>query len=54
MTLWFNDDQKVLKLAHWLVDNEKITTIEELLLYFEKPFKWEPEYHHLKSIGEIE
>jgi hypothetical protein len=41
---WFENYDNVLVLGNWLVDNCDIYKCEDLLHYFEKPWKWEAEW----------
>ena len=41
---WYADFENVLILAHRLVDAGEITQVNELLYFFEKPWKWSREW----------
>lgn len=40
---WYIDHSNLLKVGHYLVDEEGVTA-EELLYFFEKPWKWSDTY----------
>jgi len=57
---WFEDEAKVLEVAHWLVNNDKLEQPDSknkftafdngaiaVLYYFENPKKWTPEYQEM-------
>lgn len=46
---WFATQSNVDRLAHWLVDNDRLgetkdEALRNLLYYFSKPWKWTPEW----------
>ena len=48
-TAWVNDYSNVWGLGRWLVESCKITDIQDLLYYFEKPSKWTTEWHEMQA-----
>jgi len=57
---WYEDEEEVQKLAHWLIDNDKLEQPEvgnkftafdngsiAMLYYFENPMKWRKEYEEM-------
>lgn len=43
--IWIQDPTNVNALGRWLFDNVYIDKAEDLLDYFEKPWKWTTEYN---------
>ena len=41
---WYENPVTKITVAYWLVDVGLITELNELLHYFEKPWKWDNEY----------
>lgn len=48
---WWEDHSERLAFANYLADNGYITTIEQALYYFEKPWKWESEHTYWALAG---
>lgn len=52
---WFEDHTELVAFAHWLADNghfdgaNRRQTADNVLYYFEKPWKWTPEYEGWKA-----
>ena len=44
---WFESGGRVLALARWLVNEHRIDTVQGLLDYFSKPWKWTDEWHEM-------
>lgn len=44
LTPWYEDHDEVLALARHLIDDGSLPTPAAVLAFFEKPWKWEPEY----------
>ena len=44
---WENHDNKI-ELAGWLIDEGCLVTSQDALRYFEKPWKWEPEWEDMR------
>lgn len=49
MNDWYEDHDNLLGLGTWLVDECEITTCQELLRFFEKPWKWTEEWNSFKA-----
>ena len=49
---WINDWSKKLQAAHLLVDRAAITLPGELLLFLEKPWKWQRDLIELAQLEE--
>ena len=47
---WYDDHEKVKRLAKWLVSGNEFATQTDLLYFFEKPWKWDEEWQEM--IGE--
>ena len=41
---WFDDPDEVVAFARWYYDGTSIARVSELIAFFEKPWKWEPEH----------
>ena len=46
---WFESHDNLIELAHWLLVDGWFTYPIDLLRYFEKPWKWEPEWDKMKA-----
>lgn len=53
-TKWFQSNDTLLALAHWLVDRNEFETQSDLLYFWEKPWKWEPEYEEYLAAMALE
>ena len=51
---WHEDQSIVLELANHLVDECWLTTPEEVVRFFEKPWTWTNEYHQYMNFGVVE
>jgi hypothetical protein len=51
MMSWIHDPDEVLAFGHVLVDTGEIDTAKDVLYYFEKPHKWQPEYELWEKAG---
>jgi len=49
--VWFEYQDNVMTLARWLVD-KKDFTVNNLLDYFEQPYKWTDEYKEMRAAKE--
>lgn len=45
---WFDDPDEVLAFAHWYFDSGTVL-VREILYFFEKPWKWTPQYEEWKA-----
>ena len=46
---WFESHDNLIELAHWLLVDGWFTYPIDLLRYFEKPWKWQPEWDKMKA-----
>jgi hypothetical protein len=47
--IWWNDHSTVISLAYWLESNDKFDKRDDVINYFEKPWKWEDEFFDWKA-----
>lgn len=52
--VWYDDYASVKELANHLVEECWLTTPEEVVRYFEKPWKWTKEYLQYMQFGVVE
>ena len=48
--MWLAHYGNITELARWLVAEGRLTTIEDVLYYFEKPWKWSPEWREYRDL----
>jgi hypothetical protein len=55
---WFHDEDNVLSLAAWLVDNFEFSSDQdgqrEILRLFEKPWHWTEKWNEYRAESEVE
>jgi hypothetical protein len=51
---WWENPDEVWSMGSWLVENFHITDCDNLLYYFEKPYKWDEEYTEYLAEREAE
>jgi hypothetical protein len=51
---WYDSHDAIVEFASILIDAEQLDTPREVLRYFEKPWKWTPEYELWVSLGKRE
>ena len=49
MSKWFESHDNLIELAHWLLVDGWFTYPIDMLRYFEKPWKWTPEWDEMKA-----
>jgi len=47
---WCEDYRNVLRLARWLLAEQRLCTAQEMYDYFEKPVKWTDEWNELEAL----
>lgn len=47
--MWLADRDNITTLARWLVSEGQLMTIEDVLYFFEKPWKWTPEWREYRA-----
>lgn len=45
--LWTMQTCEVTTLARWLHERHRLTTVEDTIAFFEKPWKWNREYEEM-------
>jgi len=48
---WYDNPENTLHLAEQLVEQDRLQGEREVLRFFEKPWKWEPEWEALQLLG---
>ena len=49
MSKWWENHNNKIELAGWLIDEGCLVTSQDALRFFEKPWKWEPEWEEMRA-----
>ena len=49
MGKWWENHNNKIELAGWLIDEGCLVTSQDALRFFEKPWKWDPEWEEMRA-----
>lgn len=47
---WIATTDNVCELAEWLNEKSMFLNVDAVVKYFQKPWKWDAEYRHMKGV----